>query len=108
GEGVGVRAAFGPPPVMPPPPAPPEPPQHGRRRGLLAGCAVWAGLFCTCQVCCRDPYHDPWSGKPREGWCHKCECDDCSDCCDCCDCCDKCSCCGDGCGCDGCGCDCGC
>jgi hypothetical protein len=86
---------------------PPEPPDRGRRRGLMAGCAVWAGLFCTCQVCCRDPYHDPWSGKPREGWCHKC--DDCSDCCDCCDCCSNC---GDSCGncCDGCdcGCDCGC
>lgn len=85
---------------------PPEPPDRGRRRGLMAGCAVWTGLFCTCQVCCRDPYHDPWSGEPREGWCHKC--DDCSDCCDC-DCCSNCGdCCGNCCdGCD-CGCDCGC
>ncbi len=106
GDEAGVRAAFGPPPVMPPPPAPPEPPRRGRRRGLLAGCAVWAGLFCTCQVCCRDPYHDPWNGEPREGWCHKCDCDDCSDCGDCCDCCGNCCSCGDGCGCDGCGCDC--
>ncbi|MFI0818358.1 DUF5685 family protein [Streptomyces sp. NPDC021098] len=86
---------------------PPGPPDRGRRRGLIAGCAVWAGLCCTCQVCCRDPYHDPWSGEPREGWCHKC--DDCSDCCDCCDCCSNCGdCCGNCCdGCD-CGCDCGC
>lgn len=82
------------------PGAPPEPPNR-RRRGLIAGCAVWAGLFCTCQVCCRDPYDDPWTGEPREGWCHKC--DDCSDCCDCCDCCGNC------CSCDCCdGCDCGC
>ncbi|AQA16139.1 DUF5685 family protein [Streptomyces malaysiensis] len=80
--------------------APPEPP-HGRRRGLLAGCLVWTGLCCTCQVCCRDPYHDPWSGQPREGLCHKCD-----DCCDCCDCCGNCS---DCCSCDCCdGCDCGC
>ncbi|WP_432014191.1 DUF5685 family protein [Streptomyces cucumeris] len=82
--------------------APPEPPNRGRRRGLIAGCAVWSGLFCTCQVCCKDPYHDPWTGEPREGLCHKC--DDCSDCCDCCNCCgDGCNCCD----CD-CGCDCGC
>ncbi|MDT0544629.1 DUF5685 family protein [Streptomyces sp. DSM 41529] len=82
------------------PGTPPEPPNR-RRRGLMAGCAVWAGLFCTCQVCCKDPYHDPWTGEPREGWCHKC--DDCSDCCDCCDCCGNC------CSCDCCdGCDCGC
>ncbi|WP_078957396.1 DUF5685 family protein [Streptomyces iranensis] len=80
--------------------APPEPP-HGRRRGLIAGCLVWTGLCCTCQVCCRDPYHDPWSGQPREGLCHKC-----GDCCDCCDCCSNC---GDCCSCDCCdGCDCGC
>ncbi|WP_063734044.1 DUF5685 family protein [Streptomyces sp. RTd22] len=86
---------------------PPEPPDRGRRRGLIAGCAVWAGLFCTCQVCCRDPYHDPWSGEPREGWCQKCS--DCADCCDCCgNCCDGCDCCSNCCdGCD-CGCDCGC
>jgi hypothetical protein len=79
---------------------PPEPPRRGR--GLIAGCAVWTALFCTCQVCCRDPYHDPWTGEPREGLCHKCDCD-CSDCCDGCDCCE---CCGDGCDCCDCGCDC--
>jgi hypothetical protein len=81
---------------------PPEPPNR-RRRGLIAGCAVWTGLFCTCQVCCKDPYHDPWTGEPREGWCHKC--DDCSDCCDCCDCGD---CCGNCCSCDCCDCSCDC
>lgn len=85
--------------------AAPEPPDRGRRRGLIAGCAVWSGLCCTGQVCCRDPYHDPWSGQPREGWCHKCS--DCADCCDWCECCTNC---GDCCGncCDGCDCDCGC
>ncbi|MET7937651.1 DUF5685 family protein [Streptomyces sp. NPDC005322] len=86
--------------------APPEPPNR-RGRGLIAGCAVWTGLFCTCQVCCRNPYGDPWTGQPREGLCYKC--DDCCDCCDCCNCCGG----GDGGGggcCDGCdcGCDCGC
>jgi hypothetical protein len=88
------------------PAGPPPPPR--RRRGLVAGCAVWTGLCCTGQVCCRDPYDDPWSGEPREGWCHKC-----SDGCECCDCCNCCSCNGDGnsgdggC-CDCCDCDCGC
>ncbi|WKU44183.1 DUF5685 family protein [Streptomyces sp. VNUA116] len=110
------QGAFGPPPVMPPdrmppghmpPGAPPEPPRRGRQRGLIAGCAVWATLFCTCQVCCRDPYFDPWDGKQREGWCHKCDCGDCDcsgcgDCCNCCDCCESCDCCDCG------GCDCGC
>ncbi|MFT2014240.1 DUF5685 family protein [Streptomyces sp. 796.1] len=67
-----------------------------RRRGLVPGCAVWLGLCCTCQICCREEYHDPWSGEQRGGWCHKCDCGDCGDCCDCCDCC------------DGCGCDCSC
>ncbi|MDJ0343144.1 DUF5685 family protein [Streptomyces sp. H10-C2] len=73
---------------------PPEPP---RRRGLIAGCAVWSGLCCTCQLCCRDHYDDPWNGNRREGWCRDCDCD----CCDACDCCDGCDCCD-------CGCDCGC
>lgn len=73
------------------------------RRGLVAGCAVWAGMFCTCQLCCRESYHDAWDGEQREGWCHKF-----GDCCDCCNCCECCNCCGgDG---DGgcCDCDCGC
>ncbi|MET9379029.1 DUF5685 family protein [Streptomyces sp. NPDC002992] len=84
-------------------PLPPEPPD--RRRGLIAGCAVWAGLACTCQLCC-GTYEDPWSRERREGACSNC---DCSGCCDCCNCCN----CGggegegDG-GCCDCGCDCGC
>ncbi|MET8509498.1 DUF5685 family protein [Streptomyces sp. NPDC004787] len=78
---------------------PPEPPN---RRGTLAGCAVWLGLACTCQLCC-GTYEDPWTRQRREGLCN-----DIGDCCDCCDCCSNCSdgCCGDGCCCDGCGCDC--
>jgi hypothetical protein len=84
------------------PPAPPEPP-HRDRRGLLTGCLVWAGLACTCQMCCGE-YDDPWTRERKEGYCSRC--DDCSDCCECCDCCDCCGNCCDGCGCDGCGCDC--
>ncbi|MFD6936464.1 DUF5685 family protein [Streptomyces goshikiensis] len=78
------------------------PPQKPRR-GLLAGCAVALGLFCTCQLCCTD--HDgPWSRKKRDPWCDVCsDCGDpgCGGCDGCCNC--------DGCCCDGCdGCDCGC
>ncbi|MCW0212752.1 MAG: DUF5685 family protein [Pseudonocardia sp.] len=76
-----------------------------RQRGLLTGCGVAAGLFCTCQVCCADTYADPWTGEPREGWCRSGDpgCGDgCDGCCDCCSCCSD----SDGCGCDGCGCDC--
>ncbi|PSM38617.1 hypothetical protein C6Y14_36370 [Streptomyces dioscori] len=81
------------------PPPPPEPPRRDRR-GLLAGCAVWVGLACTCQMCCGE-YHDPWSGEQKPGFCQRC--DGCDGCCDCCECCDGCDCC-----CDGCGCDCSC
>ncbi|MFJ9916141.1 DUF5685 family protein [Actinacidiphila glaucinigra] len=70
--------------------------QQGPRRGLLAGCAVFAGLCCTCQICCRDHYDDPWSGKRREGWCSSCDCSGCD-----CGCGDGCCC-----DCDCCGCDC--
>lgn len=77
------------------------PPQKPRR-GLLAGCAVALGLFCTCQLCCTD--HDgPWSRKKRDPWCDACsDCGDpgCGGCDGCCNC--------DGCCCDGCDCDCGC
>lgn len=74
------------------------PPQKPRR-GLLAGCAVALGLFCTCQLCCTD-HEGPWSRKKRDAWCD--DCDGCN--------CDCCNCCGDGGCCDGCdcGCDCGC
>lgn len=64
-----------------PPPAP-------KRRGFWAGCAVFVGLFCTCQICCAKEYEGPWSRKKREGCCRDCDCCDCD------------------CGCDGCGCDC--
>ncbi|GAB2608661.1 hypothetical protein GCM10027168_47020 [Streptomyces capparidis] len=97
--GAPTRNPFGPGGPDGPLP-PPEPPR--RRRGMTAGCAVWLGLLCTCQLCCKDPYHDPWTGEPREGWCHKC-CDNCGDACDCCDCCSNCEC-----DCCDCGCDCGC
>jgi hypothetical protein len=64
-------------------------------RSWGAACGVATLMFCTCQYCCADPYHDPWTGEPKPGWCHRCDCCDCGDCscCDgcCCDCCD-CSC----------------
>ncbi|GAB3171670.1 DUF5685 family protein [Streptomyces incanus] len=84
-------------PGMPGGPGGPVPPGPPRRRGLIAGCAVWAGLFCTCQLCCGS-HEDPWAGE-REQACSTC---DCSGCCDCCECCSRC---GEGGGCD-CGCDC--
>ncbi|WP_405707849.1 DUF5685 family protein [Streptomyces xanthophaeus] len=46
------------------------------RRGLLAGCAVAIGLFCTCQICCSD-HEGPWSRKKRDPWCDACECCNC-------------------------------
>ncbi|MEU5916432.1 DUF5685 family protein [Streptomyces sp. NPDC004288] len=83
-------------------PLPPEPPN---RRGLIAGCALWIGLACTCQMCCGS-FEDPWSRQRREGLCQQCDPGDCCDCCDCCSNCSSCCegdcCCGD---CD-CGCDC--
>ncbi|WP_406150329.1 DUF5685 family protein [Streptomyces sp. NBC_01012] len=107
--------SFGPPPGNPyaptpggpygppGPPLPPEPPRN--RRGLIAGCLVWAGLACTCQMCCASSFNDPWSGQAREGLCHKCDCCDCCDCCEGCG--EGCNCCSNCCDCcDGCGCDC--
>ncbi|MGP3736766.1 DUF5685 family protein [Streptomyces sp. GDS52] len=87
-------------PGMPGGPVPPEPPRRDRR-GLLAGCAVWLGLACTCQMCC-GTYGDPWSGERKEGVCSRYDCGGCCDCCNCCECCSRCG--EDG-GCD-CGCDC--
>jgi len=78
------------------PPLPPGPPRRDRR-GLLAGCAVWAGLACTCQLCCGE-YDDPWSRERKDGFCKDTDCGDCCDCFDCCECCDCCDC----------GCDCSC
>ncbi|MFI6949022.1 DUF5685 family protein [Streptomyces sp. NPDC050422] len=104
--------SFGPPPGNPyaptgpsgpfGPPQPPEPPRD--RRGLIMGCLVWAGLACTCQMCC-GTFDDPWSRQRREGLCSQC---DCGDCCDGCDCCSNCGDCCDGCDCCDCGCDCSC
>ncbi|MEU1285438.1 DUF5685 family protein [Kitasatospora sp. NPDC005856] len=87
----------------PPGEKPPNP------RNLLAGCAMWALMACTCQLLCCD-HEDPFSRERREGFCARndcgecCNCPDCSGCGDCCNCCD-----GDCCdGCDCCSCDCGC
>ncbi|MFV8183153.1 MULTISPECIES: DUF5685 family protein [unclassified Streptomyces] len=86
------------------PPRPPEPPRRNPR-GLLAGCAVWAGLACTCQLCCGE-YDDPWSRQRKDGLCKDADCGDCCDCCSCGDC--GCGDCCDGCDCCDCGCDCSC
>jgi len=102
GGGTAVMSSpYAPPgPGGPGVPPPPEPPRRDRR-GLLAGCAVWMGLACTCQMCC-GTFEDPWSRQRREGLCSG---SDCGDCCDCCSCCEGCGNCCDGCD---CGCDCGC
>ncbi|PCG84768.1 hypothetical protein CIB93_17295 [Streptomyces sp. WZ.A104] len=106
GEGRGPLTpdgAFGSPPGHPyapggpgSPPPPPQPPRD--RRGLIGGCLVWAGLACTCQMCC-GTFEDPWSRERREGLCSSC-----GDCCEVCDCCGQCGegccCCGESCGCD--------
>ncbi len=96
--GHGPRHPQG--PAGPDVPPPPEPP---RRRGLFGGCLVYAGLCCTCQLCCTD-HADPWTGRRRDAWCDSCDSCDCGDCCqncaDCLNCCDGCD------GCDDCGCDC--
>ncbi|MFG2568944.1 DUF5685 family protein [Streptomyces sp. NPDC048567] len=111
-SGTGPAGSFGPPPGNPYAPTgpggpsgprPPEPPRD--RRGLVVGCLVWAGLACTCQMCC-GTFEDPWSRQRREGLCSQCDCGDCCDGCDACsNCCDCCSCCD---GCDGCDCGCDC
>lgn len=90
-------------PVAPPPMGPGGggggwgglPPQRPRR-GLLAGCAVAVGLFCTCQMCCTE-HEGPWSRQRKDPWC------DAGNCCDGCECCSDCGC-GDCCccPCDGC------
>ncbi|WSF28143.1 DUF5685 family protein [Streptomyces sp. NBC_01220] len=107
-SGARPTGSFGPPPGNPYAPTgpsgpfgpPPEPPRD--RRGLVMGCLVWAGLACTCQMCC-GTFDDPWSRQRREGLCSQC---DCGDCCEACDCCSNCGDCCDGCDC--CGCDCSC
>jgi hypothetical protein len=74
-----------------------------KQRGLLTGCGVAAGLFCTCQVCCSDTDPDPWTGERRQGWCRGSSDGGCGDGCD--GCCDSCDCYS---GCDGDCCDCNC
>ncbi|MET9662339.1 DUF5685 family protein [Streptomyces sp. NPDC006510] len=108
-SGMRRTGSFGPAPGNPyapspggpagPPQPPPEPPRD--RRGLIVGCLVWAGLACTCQMCC-GTFNDPWSHQRRDGLCSRC---DCGDACDACDCCSNC---GDCCSCDCCDCDCSC
>ncbi|MFD0258877.1 DUF5685 family protein [Kitasatospora indigofera] len=86
----------------------PPPGGDGRPpRNLLAGCALWTLMACSCQLMCCE-HDDPFNGQRREGWCARQECCEKAECCgDGCQCCgDGCSCCGDGCDC--CGCDCGC
>ncbi|AZP16719.1 hypothetical protein EJC51_11680 [Streptomyces aquilus] len=102
GHTAAMSSPYAPPgPGGPGVPPPPEPPRRDRR-GLLAGCAVWMGLACTCQMCCGE-FEDPWSRQRREGLCNQCDCGDCGDCCDCGQCCGDCC---DGCDCCDCGCDC--
>ena len=69
------------PPGGPGAPLPPEPPRRDGR-GLIAGCAVWAGLACTCQMCC-GTFEDPWSRQRREGLCNATA--RLRDCCNCCE-----------------------
>ncbi|MFE7560926.1 DUF5685 family protein [Kitasatospora sp. NPDC057500] len=85
------------------PPGGPPP----NRRNLVAGCAAWALMGCTCQLLCCEHDH-PFTGERREGFCTRHDCGNCGDCCEACQCCgDGCSCCNGCCdGCDGCGCDC--
>lgn len=54
-------------------------------RGFWAGLCVGIGLCCSCQCCCRQRYEGPWSRRPREGCCHRCDCCDhsCGECCSC-------------------------
>lgn len=55
-------------------------------RGPILGCLALLWECGTCQVCCRNPYPGPWSGKRRSACCDDCDCSGCDcDCC-CCDC----------------------
>ncbi|HEU5472355.1 MAG TPA: DUF5685 family protein [Actinophytocola sp.] len=47
------------------------------RRSVAAGCAAIPWMCCTCQICCRDPFPGPWSGKPREAVGCDCDCSPC-------------------------------
>ncbi|HEX2145011.1 MAG TPA: DUF5685 family protein [Glycomyces sp.] len=57
---------------------------RSERRGFFSGLCAFTVLCCTCQMCCRERYEGPWSGRRREGCCHKCDCCPCDgDCCGC-------------------------
>jgi hypothetical protein len=71
-----------------------EAPPH--ERGLITGLCLATWMCCSCQVCCRDSYPGPWSGRSREGWCRSGDCG-----CDC-----DCNCCSCGKACKNCDCDC--
>ncbi|MFD3548332.1 DUF5685 family protein [Streptomyces sp. NPDC058655] len=88
GGGAGGPGGPGTPPMGSGGGRPPRKP----RRGLLAGCAVAIGLFCTCQLCCAE-HEGPWSRKKKQPWCDKCDCGNCN-----CNCDGNCCCCP----CDGC------
>ncbi|MEV1009731.1 DUF5685 family protein [Streptomyces sp. NPDC049881] len=90
-HGTGAAADGSGPSTLPPGlpdglPGLPDRGKRGDRRGFWAGCAAWSAMFCTCQVCCREDYADPWTGKERHGWCHYAECCECCNCCQCCNC----------------------
>ncbi|ADD40211.1 DUF5685 family protein [Stackebrandtia nassauensis] len=50
---------------------------HPAPRGFWAGCGAALIVACTCQCCCSSNFEGPWSRRPREGCCHKCDCCDC-------------------------------
>ncbi|MFJ2559715.1 MULTISPECIES: DUF5685 family protein [unclassified Streptomyces] len=101
----GAPGTPGAPPDMLPPGTPGGRYRSPQKRGFLAGCAVFTGLCCTCQMCCAKEYEGPWSREKHEGLCRDGDC--CEACGDCCDGCGNCCSCGESCGnCCSC-CDCG-
>ncbi|MFC4335055.1 DUF5685 family protein [Salininema proteolyticum] len=76
--------------------------RYGTPKGFFEGLCAASFVCCTCQWCWASEFQGPWSGQPREGCCHQCDCSGCGDCCNCCSCCGEDGCCGD------CGCDCSC
>ncbi|MGW5051850.1 DUF5685 family protein [Actinokineospora sp. NPDC004072] len=106
----GLHAGWLPPEARPPAaygPDGPNPPPKGRRgkyhpqsrcvcwrwpklthpptsRGVVLGCLACLYECGSCQMCCRDPFPGPWSGKPTTAGCDSCNCGGCDGCC--CDC----------------------